>query len=55
MDYKELFELINKLPDGCLRDLSELFQKNKEAYPNEISYEEAKTQIEKFKKDLTKE
>ena len=55
MDYKELFELINKLPHGCLKDLSEAIQKNKEANPNGVSYEETKAQIEKFKKNLTNE
>jgi len=48
MDYKELFKLINDLPDGCLRDLSEIIRKNQEAHPNGYSYEEVKTQIEKF-------
>jgi len=49
MDYKELFELLNNLPDGALKDLSELVRKNKEDNPN-ITYEDAKAQIESFKK-----
>jgi len=49
MDYKELFELLNNLPDGALKDLSDLVRKNKEANPN-ITYEDVKTQIESFKK-----
>jgi hypothetical protein len=51
MDYKELLKLLDNLPDGALRDLSEIVRKNQEAHPNGVSYEEAKEQIERFKKD----
>ena len=51
MDYKELLELINKLPDGCLKDLNEIIRKKQESHPNGISYNEAKAQIERFKQD----
>jgi hypothetical protein len=47
MDYKELFKLISELPDGELRDLSEVMRKNLEAHPN-LTYEDAKAQIERF-------
>jgi hypothetical protein len=47
MDYKELFELINKLPDGALKDLSEVIRKNQKENPN-ITLEQAKAQIERF-------
>ena len=49
MDYKELLKIINNLPDGALRDLSDIVRKNKEANPNGVTYEEAKAQIERFK------
>jgi hypothetical protein len=47
MDYKELFKLINDLPNGALKDLSEIVRKNQEANPN-ITLEDAKAQIERF-------
>jgi len=49
MDYKKLFELLNNLPDDALKDLSDIVRKNKEDNPN-ITYEDAKAQIESFKK-----
>jgi hypothetical protein len=48
MDYKELFELINNLPDGCIRDLSEIVRKNQETHSNGFTLEKVKTQIENF-------
>jgi hypothetical protein len=48
INYKELFKLINDLPDGAVKDLSEIIRKNKEANPNGFTYEQVKTQIEKF-------
>ena len=47
MDYKELFELINKLPDGALKDLSEVIRKNQKENHN-ITLEQEKAQIERF-------